>query len=52
MIAVMTMTLEEFARLGGHARAKKLTAKQLRASARKAARARWAKRPASEAKAK
>ena len=33
----------EFARKGGKARAKKLTAEQRKASARKAARARWAK---------
>lgn len=33
----------EFARLGGKARAKKLSAEERRASARKAARARWAK---------
>jgi hypothetical protein len=34
----------EFARLGGKARAKKLTAEQRREIARKAARARWAKK--------
>jgi enoyl-CoA hydratase/carnithine racemase len=34
----------QFARKGGHARAKKLTAEQRRASARKAAQARWAKK--------
>jgi hypothetical protein len=33
----------EFARKGGVARAKKLTAEQLKASAKKAAQARWAK---------
>ena len=33
----------EFARKGGTARAKKLTAEQRRASAKKAAKARWAK---------
>ena len=33
----------EFARKGGNARAKKLTAEQRKESARKAARARWAK---------
>lgn len=33
----------EFARLGGKARAKKLTAEQRREIARKAARARWTK---------
>jgi hypothetical protein len=34
----------EFARKGGKARAKKLTAEQRKESARKAAKARWAKR--------
>jgi hypothetical protein len=34
----------EFARKGGRARAKKLTAAQRKASARKAAQARWAKK--------
>jgi len=34
----------EFARLGGKARAKKLTVERRREIARKAARARWAKR--------
>jgi len=34
----------QFARKGGHARAKKLTAEQRKASARKAAQARWAKK--------
>ena len=34
----------QFARKGGQARAKKLTAEQRRASARKAAQARWAKK--------
>jgi hypothetical protein len=33
----------EFARKGGNARAKKLTAEQRKASAKKAAKARWAK---------
>jgi hypothetical protein len=33
----------EFARKGGHARAQKLTAEQRKRSARKAAKARWAK---------
>jgi hypothetical protein len=33
----------EFARKGGNARAKKLTPEQRKASARKAAKARWAK---------
>jgi len=37
------MTVTEFARLGGKAKAKKLTKAQRRASARKAALARWAK---------
>jgi hypothetical protein len=37
---------EEFARKGGKARAKKLTAEQRKESARKAAKARWAKRKA------
>ena len=34
----------QFARKGGQARAKKLTAEQRKASARKAAQARWAKK--------
>jgi len=34
----------QFARKGGHARAKKLTAEQRRESARNAAQARWAKK--------
>ncbi len=34
----------QFARKGGHARAKKLTAQQRKESARKAAQARWAKK--------
>jgi len=34
----------EFARIGGKARARKLTPEQRRASARKAAQARWAKK--------
>ena len=37
------LTFSEFARIGGKARAKKLTAEQRKASARKAAKARWAK---------
>jgi hypothetical protein len=37
------LTLSEFARIGGKARAKKLTAEQRQESARKAAQARWAK---------
>jgi len=36
----------EFARIGGKARAKKLTPDQRKVSARKAAQARWAKRKA------
>jgi hypothetical protein len=35
------LTVSEFARIGGKARARKLTPEQRRASARKAARARW-----------
>jgi hypothetical protein len=38
------MTIQEMARLGGLATAKKLTPEQRRKNARKAARARWAKR--------
>jgi hypothetical protein len=38
------LTLSEFASIGGKARAKKLTADQRKASARKAAQARWAKK--------
>jgi len=37
----MSMTVSEMARLGGKARAKKLTKAQRRESARKAAQARW-----------
>ena len=37
------MTVSEMARLGGKATAKKLTAEQRKESARKAAKARWAK---------
>jgi hypothetical protein len=37
------LTLSEFARIGGKARARKLTPEQRKASARKAAQARWAK---------
>jgi hypothetical protein len=37
------LTVSEMARLGGQATAKKLTPKQRRESARKAAKARWAK---------
>ncbi len=40
------LTVQEFARLGGHARAKKLGKEKLKESARKAAEARWAKRKA------
>ena len=39
--ARMNMTVSEMARLGGKARAKKLTKVQRQESARKAARARW-----------
>jgi hypothetical protein len=35
------LTFSEFARIGGKARAKKLTPEQRKASARKAAQARW-----------
>jgi hypothetical protein len=38
-----TLTITEFARMGGKALAKKMTAKQRKESARKAAQARWAK---------
>jgi hypothetical protein len=38
------LTLSEFARIGGKARARKLTPEQRKASARKAAQARWAKK--------
>lgn len=38
------MTITEFARMGGKALAKKMTAKQRKESARKAAKARWAKK--------
>jgi len=37
------MTVKEMARLGGEATAKKLTHEQRKESARKAAKARWAK---------
>jgi len=37
------MTIKEMARLGGRATAKKLTPEQRKASASKAAKARWAK---------
>jgi hypothetical protein len=37
------LTLAEFARLGGKARAKTMTAQQRKESARKAVQARWAK---------
>jgi hypothetical protein len=40
------LTLSEFARLGGKARAKKLTPEERKAGARKAAKARWAKKKA------
>jgi hypothetical protein len=40
---VKTLTIQEFASLGGKARAKKLTEEQRKKSARKAAKARWAK---------
>jgi hypothetical protein len=42
------MTYAEFASKGGKARAEKLTPEQRSASARKAARARWAKRKREE----
>ncbi len=38
------LTFSEFARIGGKARARKLTKEELTASARKAAQARWAKK--------
>jgi len=38
-----TLTVQELARMGGEARAKKLTAQQRKESARKAVQARWAK---------
>lgn len=38
------MTIAEMARMGGLATAKKLTAEQREESARKAAKARWAKK--------
>jgi hypothetical protein len=38
-----SMTIKEMASLGGKATAKKLTAKQRKESARRAARARWGK---------
>ena len=37
------LTIQEFARLGGKARAKKLTAEERRESARNAVRTRWAR---------
>ena len=37
------LTLEEFARLGGHARAKSMTKAERKASARRAINARWNK---------
>jgi hypothetical protein len=40
------LTIQEFARLGGKARAKRLTPEQRQASARKAIQARWAKQKA------
>jgi hypothetical protein len=40
------LTITEFARLGGKARAKKLGKKRLQESARRAAQARWAKEKA------
>ena len=40
------LTLSEFARIGGNARAAKLTKEQRAESARKAAQARWAKKKA------
>jgi len=39
------LTITEFARLGGHARAKSMTKAQRVASAKKAIAVRWAKRP-------
>jgi hypothetical protein len=38
------LRITEFVQLGGKARAKKLTEKQLRDSAKKAAQARWSKK--------
>jgi hypothetical protein len=43
MAAKRPLSIQEFARMGGHARAKKLTEKQRKESARRAAQARWAK---------
>jgi len=43
MVTKRPLTIQEFARMGGHARAKKLTEKERKESARRAAQARWAK---------
>ena len=43
------LTLSEFARIGGKARAKQLTKEQRSESARKAAKARWAKKKGKQA---
>jgi hypothetical protein len=42
-MAKKPLTVSEFARMGGKARAKKLSADERKASARKAVQARWAK---------
>ncbi|HZP63824.1 MAG TPA: hypothetical protein VFB28_10455 [Terriglobales bacterium] len=42
-MAKRPLNIHEFARLGGHARAKKLTERERKESARRAAQARWAK---------
>jgi hypothetical protein len=42
-MAKRPLTIQEFARMGGHARAKKLSETQRKESARCAAQARWAK---------
>jgi hypothetical protein len=46
MAAKKPLTVQEFARLGGKARAKKLGKERLKESARKAAQARWAQQKA------
>ncbi len=43
-ISIMPLTIQEFARLGGKARSKKLTKTQRSQAASKAAIARWAKK--------
>jgi hypothetical protein len=51
-MAKRPLTIQEFARMGGHARAKKLTETQRKESARRAAQARWAKAKEKEKKEK